>query len=119
MAKLLEKHNVDIRRATTKYKHMHTAFAEAFNKELPKLLFKPMDAQDLKDTEKVSTTWVKNLNGIVKKMNNTKSSMIEMKSKDAIKLEDVALDKTYLEETVLLENELCRYLYQPGEQHGD
>ena len=43
--KLLEKHNVGIRRATTKCKHTHTAFVEAFNKELAKLLFKPMDAQ--------------------------------------------------------------------------
>ena len=47
VTKLLEKHNVDIRRATTKYEHTHTAFVEAFNKELAKLLFKPMDAQEL------------------------------------------------------------------------
>ena len=44
LAKLLEKHNVDIRRLTTKYKHKHTAFVEAFNKELAKQLLKPMDA---------------------------------------------------------------------------
>ena len=69
--KLLEKHNVDIRRATTKYKHTHTAFVEAFNKELAKLLFKPMDAQELQDPEKVSAIWVKNLNKIVNKMNKT------------------------------------------------
>ena len=45
VAKLLEKHNVDIRRVTTKYKHTHTAFLEAFNKKLENLLFKPNDAQ--------------------------------------------------------------------------
>ena len=45
VTKLLEKHNVDIRRTTTKYKHTHTAFGEVFNKELAKLLFKSMDAQ--------------------------------------------------------------------------
>ena len=45
VTKLLEKHNLDIRRATTKYKHTHTAF----NKDLAKLLFKPMDAQELQD----------------------------------------------------------------------
>ena len=50
--KLLEKHNVEIRRATTKYKHTHTAFVEAFNKELAKLLFKLMDAQELQDLKK-------------------------------------------------------------------
>ena len=44
MKKLLEKNNVEIRRTATKYKHTYTTFAEALNKELVKLLFKPMDA---------------------------------------------------------------------------
>ena len=92
--KLFEHQNVDIRRATTKYKHTHTVFVETFNKELTKLLFKPMDAQELQEPEKVSTIWVKNLNKIVNKMNNTISSMIGMKPKDAIKLDTVPLDKT-------------------------
>ena len=89
--KLLEKHSVEIRRATTKYKHTHTAFVEAFNKELAKLLFKLMDAQELQDPEKVSTIWVKNLNKIVNKMNNTELSMTGMNLKDAIKLDTVHL----------------------------
>ena len=59
VTKLLEKHNVEIRRATTKYKHTHTTFVEAFNKELAKLLLKPMDAQELQDPEKVSKLWIK------------------------------------------------------------
>ena len=63
--------------------------------------------------------WIKNSNKIVNKMNNTKSSMIDMKPKDAIKLGTVPLDKTYPEETVLPEDGLYRYLYQTGEQHGD
>ena len=92
--KLLEKHNIEIRRATAKYKHTHTAFVDAFNKELAKLLFKPMDAHELQDPEKVSTIWVKNLNKAVKKMNNTISSMIGMKPKNAIKLDTIPLDKT-------------------------
>ena len=46
---------------------------EAFNKELAKLLFKPMDAQELQDLEKVSKIWVKNLNKVVNKINNTVS----------------------------------------------
>ena len=119
VTKLLEKHNVDIRRATTKYKHTHTAFVEAFNKELAKLLFKPMDAQELQDSEKVSTIWVKNLNKTVNKMNNTVSSTIGMKPKDAIKLDTAPLDKKYSEETILPKDGLYRYLYQPGGQHGD
>ena len=119
MTKLLEKHSVDIRRATTKYKHTHTAFVEAFNRELAKLLFKPMDTQELQDPEKVSTIWVKNLNKIVNKMNNTVSSMIGIKPKDAVKLQNIPLDKKYPEEIVLPEDGWYRYLYQPGEQHGD
>ena len=119
VTKLLEKHNVDIRRATAKYKHTHTTIVEAFNKEFAKLLLKLMDGQGLQDSEKVSTIWVKNLNSIVNKMKNTKSSMIEIKPKDSIKLDIVKLDKTYSEENVLSEDCLYRYLYQPGEQHGD
>ena len=53
------------------------------------------------------------------KMNNTVSSMIGMKPKDAIKLGTIPLNKTYPEETVLLEDGLYRHLYQPGEEHGD
>ena len=78
-----------------------------------------MDAQELQDPEKVSTIWVKNLNSIVNKMSNTKSSMADMKPKDAIKLDTVKLDKIYPEENILSEDGLYRYLYQPGEQHGD
>ena len=118
VTKLLEKHSVDIRRPTTKYKHTHTAFVKTFNKELAKLLFKPMDAQELQDQEEMSTICVKNLNKIVNKMNNTVASMIGMKAADAIKLDTIPLDKKYPEETVLPEDGLYRYLYQPGEQHG-
>ena len=46
-------------------------------------------------------------------MNNTKSSMTDMKPKDAIELDTVPLDKLYPEETVLSEDGLYRY------QHGD
>ena len=119
VTKLLEKHSVDIRTETTKYKHTYAAFVEAFNKELAKLLFKPMDTHELQDPEKISTIWVKNLNKIVNKMNNTVSSMIGMKPKDAIKLGTIPLDNTYPAEIVLPEDGLYRYLYQPSKQHGD
>ena len=52
VTKLLEKHNVEIRRATTKYKKTCTAYLDAFNKELSKMLFKTMDAQELKTLTK-------------------------------------------------------------------
>ena len=116
---LLEKHSIKIRRATTKYKHTNTAFVKSFSKELSKLLFRAMDAQELRDPEKVSAIWVKNLSKTVNKMNNTVSSIIGMKPKDAIKLDTVPLDKTYPKKTVLSEDGLYRYLYQTGEHHGD
>ena len=114
VTKLLEKHNVDIRRVTIKYKHTNTAFVEAFYKELTKLLFKPRHAQELQDHGQVSTIWVNNLCPGVKKMSNTKSSMIDMKLKEVINLDTVLLDKKYPEETVLPEDGLYRYLFQTG-----
>ena len=42
-----------------------------------------------------------------------------MKPKDAIKLATLPLDKIYPEETVLPKEGLYRYLYQPGEHHGN
>ena len=119
VTKVLEKQKVDIRRATTKYKHTHTAFMKAFNKKLEKLLFKSMDAQELQNPKKLSKIWVKNLDTAVKRLNNIVSSAIGMKPKDAIKLDTVPLDKRYPEETVLPKDGLYRYLYQTGEQHGD
>ena len=41
-----------------------------------------MDAQELQDPEKISTVWLTNLNSTVKKINNTKLSMIDIKPKD-------------------------------------
>ena len=55
MTKMLEKHEVKIRRVTTKYTHTHTAFVEALNKILAERLFKVQDAQELNDPEKVSS----------------------------------------------------------------
>ena len=115
VTKFLEKHSVEIRRATAKYKRTHTSFVEDFDKELAKLLFKPMDSQEPQDPEKLSTIWVKNLNKTVNKMSNTESLMIGMRP-DAIKLDTAPLDNKYPKQTVLPED---RYLYQPGEQHGD
>ena len=56
VAKMLEKHEVNIQRVTMKYKHTHTAFVEAMNKILTERLFKVQDAQELNDPEKVSVT---------------------------------------------------------------
>ena len=95
------------------------AFVEVFNKELAKLLLKAMDTQELQGLKKVLTIWGKNLNKIVNKMNNAKSLMIDMKPKNAMKLDTIPSDKTNPEETVLPEDGLYRYLYQPREYNGD
>ena len=46
-----------------------------------------MDAQELQGPEKVLTIRLKNVDPAVKRLNNTISLMIGMKSKDAIKLD--------------------------------
>ena len=63
-----------------------------------------MDAPELQDPEKVLIIWVKNLNKIVNKMNNTVSLMIGMKPKDAIKLNTIPPDNPYPKETALAED---------------
>ena len=85
VTKMLEKNEVKIRGVTTKYKHSQTAFVEALNKILAERLFKVQDAQELNDPENVSSRWVKHLYGLVDELNDTKTEMIGMKPKDAIK----------------------------------
>ena len=62
-----------------------------------------MDAQELKEYEKVSAVWVKNLYNIINKMNNTNSSMIGINPKDITKVDIVELDKSesYTEKKVI------------------
>ena len=54
VTKVLEKNEVKIQRAMTKYKHTYKTFVEALNKILTERLFKVQDAQELNDPEKVS-----------------------------------------------------------------
>ena len=86
VTKMLERNEVKIRQVTTKYKHTHTALVEALNKILAERLFKVQDAHELNDPKKVSSRWVKRLNGLVDELNDTETEMIGMKPKDAIKL---------------------------------
>ena len=81
----------------------HTAFVEAFSKELAKQFFRPMDAQEIQDLEKVSKIWIKNLDSIGNKMNNTKLLMIDMNPKDAIKIDTSKLQSftKYLRQTLV------------------
>ena len=108
VTKMLEKQEVKIRRVTMKYKHTQTAFVEALNKILTERLFKVQDAQELNDPQKVSSRWVKHLYGLVDKLNDTTTEMIGMKSKDAIKLNEVSVvaRESYPPEEVLPEDGL-------------
>ena len=80
-----------------------------------------MDAQERNGPNKISRMWVRNLENTVKKMNNSKTAMIDIKPKDAIKLSNVELVKSeeFADEKALPEDGLYRYFYQPGEQHDD
>ena len=110
---ILEKHEVTKKHLTTKYKHTHTAFVEALNKRLTE------DAQELNDTGKVSSTWVKHLYELVDKLNNTETQTIGMKPKDAIELKEVSLVENYPLEDTLPEDGLYRNLLQGREERDD
>ena len=118
---MLEKHEVRIQHAMTKYRHTHTAFVEALNKILTERLFKVQDAQELNDPDKVSSTWVKHLYGWVDKLNDTETQITGMKPKGAIKLNQVPLvnQENYPPEDTLPEDGLYHYLLQPDEEHDN
>ena len=103
----------------TKQKHTHIAFVEALNKLLAKQLFKIQDAQELNDPEKVSSTWVKHLYGLVDQLNDTETQMTGMKPKDVIGLKEVPPAENYPPEDTLPEDGLYDYLLQPREEHND
>ena len=119
VTKMLEKHEVKIWQVTTKYKHTHTAFVEALNKMLTEQLFKVQDAQELNDPDKVSSTWVKHLYGLVDELNDTQTQMTGMKPKDVIKLNHIPLvnGENFPPETTLPEDGLYHYLLQPNEEY--
>ena len=77
-------------------------------------LLKVQDAQELDDPNKVSATWVRHLYGLVDELNDTETQMTGMKSKDAIKLNQVPLvnRENYPPEDKLPEDGLYRYLLQ-------
>ena len=108
VTKMLEKQEDKIQRVTTKYNHTHTAFVEVLNKILAERLFKVQGAQELNDTDKVSSRWVKHLYGLVDELNDTETEMTGMKPKDAIKLKEVRLvtRESYPPEEVLPEDGL-------------
>ena len=113
VTKLLEKHQVRMQRATTKYKHTQMALIEALNKMLTEWLFKVQDAQELNDHDKVWSTWVRHLYGLVDELNDSETDMTGMKPKDAIKMDQVPLvnGKNYPQEDTLPEDGLYCYIF--------
>ena len=108
MQNLLEEHNSDIWRTTTKYKHTHRAFVEAFNKSLVKQLFKSMDVQGptkyqkfvLKLLTALSTRWA----------TQNYRWKAQSQTNDLIKLGIVKLDKSYLKKNLKPEDDLNKFL---------
>ena len=114
VTKLLQKHEVMIRRVTTKYKHTRMAFVKALNKILAERLFKVQDMQELDDPEQVLSTWIKHLYGLVDQLNDAKAQMNGMSPSEVIELKKVPLVESYPPE-----DGLYHYLLQPGEEHDD
>ena len=104
---------------TTKYKHTHMAFVEALNKLLAENLFKIQDAQELNNPEKVPSTWVNHLYGLIDRLNNTETQMIGIKPKEAIELKKVPPVGSHPLEDTLPEDGLYHYLLQPSKEHDD
>ena len=119
VTKMLQKRGVIIRRTTTKHKHMHKAFIEALNKLLAENLFKVKNTQELNDSEKVLSTQVKHLYGLIDKLNDTETQMTGMSQKDTIKLKEVPPVDSYLPEDMLPEDKLYHYLLQLHKEHDD
>ena len=82
-------------------------------------LFQVQDTQELNDPKKVSLSWVKRPYGLVDELNDTKSQMPGMKSKDAIELKEVSLVENYPPEDRFPKDGLYRCLLQPGKEHND
>ena len=59
------------------------------------------------------------LSGIVDELNKEKNSMTGLAPATAIKRKILKLKHKYPPEEVMPEDGLYRYLYQPGEQHGN
>ena len=101
----------------TKYKQMPLEFVEALNKLLTEQLFKSQYAQELNDPEKMLSTWVKYLYGLIGRLYGMETQMIGMSQKDAIKLKEVRLVDNYPPEETLAEDGLYHYLLQLSEGH--
>ena len=72
----------------------------------------------MNDPEKVLSTWVKHLYGLVDRLIETKSQMIGTSPNNAIKLKEISPvnRESFPPVDTLPEDGLYRYLLQPGEE---
>jgi len=113
----MKKNRVKIQRSLNKKK---VAFVERFNQTLSKSLFAHQYNEEMK-TRRDNREWVVRLSGVIESLNNDETRMIDMKPKDAIKLESVKQPE-YEPDQIPDElpfDSLVRYLYKPGEESGD
>ena len=132
VSKLLEKHNVDIRRTTTKYKELWNPLTKSWQNSCssPWMLKSFKTQYQHKYQDKYQQFGLKILTALetrflciqskYRKIRTRKKSVFGHPScSDAIKRCIIKLDKSEKnpEESVQPEDGLCRYLYQPAEQH--
>jgi hypothetical protein len=113
---LMKQHGVKIQRSLNKKK---VALVERFNKTLSERLFAHQYSREMA-THETNREWVDRLPAVVEALNNEETRMIGMKPVDAIKLETVKQPdyEEEIDEDLPLDS-LVRYLYKPGEEHGD
>ena len=75
--------------------------------------------KNLNDPEKVSSTWVRHLYGLIDQLNDTLMQMTGTRPKDVIELKEVPLVESYHMEDTLPEDGLHHYLLQPSKEHDD
>ena len=121
VTKLFENFNIDIWRATTNnISTLTQVFWNPLTNSCQNNCLSPWMLKSFTVRKKVPAKWLNSLNCVVNKVNNTKSSMTDMKPKNAIKLDIIQLgkSKTYPEENEIPKDIFYRYLHQPSEQHG-
>ena len=115
--RLMEANEVRMRVAISK-NHRQQSIVERFNKTLAIALFKVQYVEELA-TLKTNTEWVKGLQEVVDKINDTPTRLIGMAPSAAIEKKIVeakpSLPIKNHSSSVLLCGTLVRYLYAPGE----
>ena len=126
VTKVMENNKTAIRRGRTEI-YRDQAIVERFNRTLAERLFRYQYAveMNMKNSNQISTEWVKRLPEVVSALNNEVTRLISKKPAEAIKEKSVSSKPAtpYSRPVDLNEKKLppqvnVRYLYQPGELEG-